>query len=591
MDAHSRDGAGEIDPADQWVLNPHTGHYELRLDQSAGSPRGTGQPPGSGRGRGRDTRDSGRRSAAPRREVPPQRSRRTSARPGPEEGPGTRGQGGGGSPPAGRRKRKQPKPRKKALKITGAVVGFVVVVGSVGAWALYEHFNGNLKSVEVSGGTGGFKKDQAINILVIGTDKRVGDGNEGYGDKNSPGHADTTILFHVSKDRTNATAMSIPRDLMTSIPDCPTKVDGTEKVVPGQQQARFNTSLGQSDRDPGCTMRTVKEITGLTVDHFMMVDFNAVKTLTTAVGGVDVCVAKDVDDPKSHLKLAKGNHTIEGEQALAFVRTRHAFGDESDLSRIKTQQQFIGAMIRKMKSSETLTDPGKLYDLADAATQALTVDSGIGSILKLKSLATEVAKVDPANVTFATLPVLDNPAEPVGRKATVVVNDSQAAPLFSMMQSDTSLSEVKKQEKAQKAQADAKQDALLKGEKAAADDVRVNVFNGGGPSGAAQETLSWLQLQKGARLATNGGNSPQPDIAKTTLSYGENQADQARALAAMMGLPSSAMKPTGQQAQEREPMSLTLGKDFTAPGTPPGGPAKVPAGVQQANAAKSVCAK
>ncbi|MFF0741087.1 LCP family protein [Streptomyces sp. NPDC004111] len=589
MDAHSRGGADEIDPADQWVLNPHTGHYELRLDNSAGSPtpRG-GRPQGGPRGRGREVREQrSRETGSPRREVPPQRSRRQSP---PDGRPG--GNGSGGAQQAGRRKRKQAKPRKRALKATGIVLGVVLVAGSVGAWALYEHFNGNLKSVDVSGGSGGFKKDQAVNILVIGTDKRVGEGNEGYGDKDSPGHADTTILFHVSKDRTNATALSIPRDLKMPIPDCPTKQeDGSEKIVPGSAKDRFNTSLGQSGRDPGCTMRTVKQLTGLTVDHFMMVDFNAVKTLTSAVGGVDVCVARDINDKDSKLKLTKGTHTLEGEQALAFVRTRHSFGSGSDLSRIETQQQFLGAMIRKMKSSETLTNPGKLYSLADAATKALTVDSGIGSIGKLQSLAEELSKVDPKNITFATLPVLDNPDEPVGRKATVVVNNEKADPLFAMMRADTSLTEVKKKEKEQKAQANAKQDALLKGTKAAAEDVRVNVFNGGGPSGAAQETLSWLQLTKGAKLATNGGNSPKPDIPKTTLEYGENQADQARALAAMMGLPSSAMKPTGQQAAEREPMVLTLGKDFTAAGQPLGGPVKAPEGIQRANADKSVCAK
>jgi LCP family protein required for cell wall assembly len=616
VDAHSRGGADEIDPADQWVLNPHTGHYELRLDHSAGSSTGTaardaGQPQGSprGRGRGRDARERrGREGAAPRREVPPQRSRRTSSPDGgPQEGGprsdgsrnsgprsgGTRGggtRGDGAAQQAGRRKRKQAKPRKKILKATGISLAVVVAAGSLGAWALYEHFNGNINAVDIAGGSDGFKKDQAFNVLVIGTDKRIGAGNEGYGDKDSPGHADTTILFHVSKDRTNATAVSIPRDLMTSIPDCPTKMpDGTEKVVPGQQNVRFNTSLGQFDRDPGCTMRTVKEITGLTVDHFMMVDFNAVKTLTTAVGGVDVCVAKDVDDPDSHLKLTKGTHTIEGEQALAFVRTRHSFGNESDLSRIETQQQFLASMIRKMKSSDTLTDMGKLYKLADAATKALTVDSGIASIGQLKSMATELAEVDPKNITFTTLPVIDNPAEP--RPITVVVNEAKAEPLFAMLKADISLTEVKKKEKADKAKAKDKQEALLKGPKAAAADVRVNIFNGGGPGGAAQETLSWLQLNKGAELATNGGNSPEPDIEKTTLEYGENQADQARALAAMMGLPSSAMKPTGEQAGDREPMTLTLGADFAGAGKPFGGPAKAPEGIQRANADKSVCAK
>ncbi|MBR7679179.1 LCP family protein, partial [Streptomyces daliensis] len=104
-----------------------------------------------------------------------------------------------------------------------------------------------------------FSKDEAFNILVLGTDKRTGSGNDGYGDAGSVGHADTTILLHVSKDRTNATALSIPRDLIVDIPDCPTKLeDGTEKVIPGLQGARFNRSLGEGGRDPGCTMRTVE---------------------------------------------------------------------------------------------------------------------------------------------------------------------------------------------------------------------------------------------------------------------------------------------------------------------------------------------
>lgn len=465
-------------------------------------------------------------------------------------------------------------------------MAFVMVAGSLGLYLYYKHLDSNINTIGVGdAGSGGFKKDQAVNILLVGTDKRTGSGNEGYGDKNSPGHADTTILFHVSKDRTNATAVSIPRDLITDIPDCPTKLeDGTEKIIPGQQGVRFNTSLGQSGRDPGCTMRTVKELTGLTVDNFMMADFNAIKTLTTAVGGVEVCVAKDVNDEDSKLKLTKGTHTIEGEQALAFVRTRHSFGNESDLDRIQTQQQFLSSLIRKMKSEDTLTSPGKLMDLAEAGTKALTVDDSIGGIKELAGLAKELAKVNPQNITFTTLPVIDNPAEKI--KATVVVNESKAAPLFAMMRSDTSLTEVKKQEKAAKS----KQDALLKGERAEPTDVRVDVYNGGGPAGSAQTTLNWLQNEQDVPKSSNLGNAP-AKVSKTTLEYAPNQADQARALADMMGLPASALKPGTTDAAERTPMTLTLGEDFKGAGIPISGPAKAPKDIQQVQADKAVCSK
>ncbi|MFC8276807.1 LCP family protein [Streptomyces sp. NPDC057271] len=590
MDAHSRGQADEIDPADQWVLNPRTGDYELRLNHSAeqsapqSRPRGATTPgPRSAEGSRTDRRS---RTAGAQVEAPPtpggvggppvpgQRRRRA------PEGPG-----GGQQSQPGRRKRKPAKSRKKKVLLwTGGTMALVLVAGGVGAYAYYEHLNANINKVDVVGAEStGFKKDQAVNILLIGTDKRTGEGNEGYGDKNSPGHADTTILFHVSKDRTNATAMSIPRDLKTEIPECQTKMpDGTIKTIPGQADERFNVSLGQAGRDPGCTMRTVKKLTGLTVDHFMMADFNAVKELTTAVGGVKVCLVKPVKDKDSKLDLPAGESTIQGEQALAFVRTRHSFGNESDLDRIKVQQQFLSSMIRQMKSDETLTSPGKLLDLAEAATKALTVDSGIGSIGKLKSLGEELAKIDTKNITFTTLPVIDNPAEKI--KATVVPDPVKAPQLFANLKSDTSLTEVKKkQQDAKNAQA-----ALLNGERSTAREVRVDVYNGSSIQGAAQSTINWLQVEQGVTRSTNKSNAPEK-AAKTTLEYAPNQADQARKLADLMGLPATALKPGTQDAEELAPMTLVLGSDFKGAGVPITGPAKAPEGAQTAD--KKVCAE
>ncbi|MCX5586467.1 LCP family protein [Streptomyces erythrochromogenes] len=575
MDAQSRGRAEEIDPADQWVLNPRTGHYELQLNDSAARERPKVAAPR-------------RSSAAPAAPTAPSPGvpgpRRGDAPPGGRRGGRSRKGGGGG----GR--------RKKALLITSGTLALLLVGGAAAAYLYYDHLNGNLSVTDIAGaGTGGFKKDQAINILVIGTDKRSGAGNEGYGDKDSVGHADTTILFHIAKDRSNATALSIPRDLITTIPDCPTKQpDGTTKTVRGAKGVRFNTSLGQEGRDAGCTMRTVKELTGIEVDNFMMVDFNAVKTLSTAVGGVPVCLEKAVDDEDSKLKLPQGEHRLEGEQALAFVRTRHAFGNESDLDRIKTQQQFLGSMMREMKSKETLTSPKKFFSLAEAATKSLTVDQGLGSIDKLTDLAGELKDIDLKNITFTTLPVLDNPAEKV--KATVVVDQRLADPLLQMIRGDVSLTEVEKKEQAAKEAADAdakaKQDALLQGNRAPAGDVRVAVYNGGGPKGAASTTLGWLQNTKGMSKASNQGNAPSK-VDATQLEYAPNQADQARALADALGLPVTALKMGTTDAAAKAPMKLTLGPDFQKPGTPlaPPVPQELPKDVQQAQADKAVCAK
>ncbi|WP_335938432.1 LCP family protein [Streptomyces sp. PTD5-9] len=605
MDAQSRGRAEEFDPADQWVLNPETGDYELRLNHSGGDSSATAPPVSDPRvprsreashgedGAGLEAGGSRRgpsgegqgHGSEPRREVPGQRGRRSAG--------GPRGRDAASAAEAGgRRGRKASKAsnkarRKKVLLWTGGSMAFVLVGLSIGGYALYQHFNGNLNTIDVgsAGNKNVFDNDAPVNILIIGTDKRTGKGNEGYGDKGSVGHADTNILFHVSKDRTNATALSIPRDMIVDIPECRTKQpDGSEKAIQGTSNVRFNESLGQEDRDPGCTMETVKQITGLQVDHFMMVDFNAVKELSTAVGGVQVCLAKPVKDKDSHLDLSAGEHRIQGEDALAFVRTRHSFGNESDLDRIKVQQQFIGSMIRQMQSDDTLTSPTKLYKLADAATRALTVDSGIGSVTKLTALAQELGKVNTKNITFVTVPVVDNPAEKV--RATVVPDSARADALFAMIRDDVSLTEVN----AQKKKAKSEQDALLKGPKAAAADVRVDVYNGGDIPGAAQATVAWLQNDHGVLKSTNKANAP-AKLAKTTLEFAPNQADQARALADMMGLPAAALKQGTADAEGLQAMVLTLGRDFRGAGIPVTAPRKAPDGIQQANAAKAECAK
>ncbi|MFJ5777706.1 LCP family protein [Streptomyces sp. NPDC093094] len=575
MDAQGRRRADNIDPADQWVLNPDTGEYELRLNNSApqstvpGPRRAARRAEGAARSRtdapGRDAPE------APGRDVPAPRRRRAV----PEEpAPGRRG----------RRPAKKTGKGKKVLKWTGGGMALVLVVVGAAGYLYLKHLEGNVDTTDVgTAGASHFRKDEAFNMLLIGTDKRTGEGNEGYGDKGSSGHADTTLLLHVAKDRSNATVMSIPRDMIVDIPDCETKQeDGSFETIPGIHD-RFGYSLGVSGRDAGCTMRTVQELTGIKPDHFVMADFNAIKTLTAAVDGVDVCVEKAVNDPDSHLKLPAGPSKVEGEQALAFVRTRHSWGNQGDLDRIKVQQQFLASLMRKMSSSDTLTSPTKLIKLAEAATDALTVDKAIGKVGTLKDIALELKKVPPKNIAFATVPVRDNPAETV--KVTVVVDETKAPPIFDAIKNDVSFTEVKQKQQKEKAAVAAR----LKGTKAPASEVRVQVLNGGAADGSAQKTLNWLQLNESITKSENGGNAP-AELARTTLEYAPDQAAQARTLAAAMGLSGAAMKPgeSVTNSQGLPTMTLTLGKDFKGAGIPLTGPAKID--VDKSTADKVQCA-
>ncbi|KND44346.1 MULTISPECIES: LCP family protein [Streptomyces] len=583
MDAQGRGRADDIDPADQWVLNPSTGEYELRLSPSAPQsavPRPRRAAPAAAGARA--TTSASTRSASAgtdTREIPdtlpgPRRRRGT-----PEEDPLPGRRGGRGKSKAKPRK----STGKRILVWTGGTLAFVLVGVSGAAYLYYQHLNNNIQKISDDGAsTGGFSKDRAINLLVIGTDKRTGAGNESYGDKESVGHADTTILLHVSKDRTNATAMSIPRDMIVDIPECPTEQeDGSTKDIQGTSNVRFNTSLGQDGRTPSCTMRTVTELTGIKPDHFMVADFNAVKTLSTAIGGVEVCLAKDIKDSKSKLDLSAGKHTIEGEEALAFLRTRYSVGLGSDLSRIELQQQFLSSMIRQMKSQDTLTDPTKVVNLAEAATKALSVDSKITDIKKLASLGQEVGKVKTKNITFTTVPVVDNTDG-----ATVLPTPGKAEQLFSTIRDDISLTEVKKQAKEKEA-------AKLKGKRADASEVRVSVYNGGAQAGSAQATLSWLQNDVGVTKSSQLGNADKT-LKKTTLAYDPGQADQARKLADLMGLSASALKPgkgnSETNAQGLPSMVLTLGEDFKGAGVPLKATSAADLDVEKNTADKEKCA-
>ncbi|MFJ4673763.1 LCP family protein [Kitasatospora purpeofusca] len=484
--------------------------------------------------------------------------------------------------------------RRRVLKWTGGLAAFALVAGCGGAYYAYQHFNNNITAVKVQLGNEAERPKpvaDALNILVIGTDSREGLGRE-YGDEGSAGHADTTLLFHIAKDRSNATALSIPRDLMVPVPECQTP-DG--KTVPGTARTMFNNSLGQEGRDPGCTWKTVEKVTGIRVDHFVMVNFDAVKTLSTAVGGVEVCAAKDINDPDSHLRMAKGRHVVQGDEALAFVRTRHAVGLGGDLTRIPLQQQFIGSMIRSIKSSDTLTNPAKLWKLADSATKALTVDSGIGSVDKLKDLALDLSKVDSGKITFATVPVLDDPAD----ENRLVLKQPDAAQLFSMVGGDRSLTEPAAGAAAPEAPAasapaapaatsapaaPAAPGGAASTAAAAVDakDLRVTVRNGSGMPGQAQQAVDRL-VAKGYAKAATAANAPVATA--TSIAHPAGKAAEAAALAAALGLPAEAVK-TDPKLGARDGLVLVLGKDAPAAAaqaaaTPAAVPSEAPKDLQR----------
>ncbi|NUR62728.1 MAG: LCP family protein [Catenulispora sp.] len=300
--------------------------------------------------------------------------------------------------------------RRRVVVISAASLSVLAVAGAVGLWSAYENLNSNIKTVDIhtQSGTGGVAPGSgrspsptgdhaAMNVLLIGSDSRDGDNGQ-YGDKNSGARSDTTMLLHVAADRKSATVASIPRDTMVQLPSC-TMPNGTASAP---QLAMFNSAY--SIGGAACTVKTVETISGLTMDHVLVVDFTGFKNLVDAMGGVPVTLDKAVNDPDSHLNLPAGTTVVDGEQALAFVRARHNLGDGSDIGRMSRQQQFLNSALDALNTNGTLDDPKKLYKVLDAATKALTTDPALGSLNALADFASDVRQVPRQNITYLTVP-------------------------------------------------------------------------------------------------------------------------------------------------------------------------------------------
>jgi LCP family protein required for cell wall assembly len=237
----------------------------------------------------------------------------------------------------------------------------------------------------------------AENILLMGSDNR-GDGNGKYGEDSGTQRSDTVILLHIAADRHSATAMSIPRDLMADVPAC--AKPGGGQTEPRFEQFNWSFQFGGA----ACTIRTVEDMTGIRIDHHLIVDFSGFKKIVNAVGGVEVCLAEPVHDWRAHLDLPAGRQTLNGEQALGYVRARHGFGDGSDTQRMDRQQGFLGSLFSKVTSNGVLLNPTKVYPVLEAATSSLTADPGLDSLRELYGLAKELQAIPADQLRFLTLP-------------------------------------------------------------------------------------------------------------------------------------------------------------------------------------------
>ncbi|MFH5824209.1 LCP family protein [Georgenia sp. AZ-5] len=306
---------------------------------------------------------------------------------------------------------------RRVLRAVGTgALGVGLFLGTGGALA-YTDIQGNVQRQDITdllgerpdgGGVAApldAKAGQALNILIMGSDSRDGanDDSSGVGGM----RADTTMIAHVAADRSRVEIVSIPRDTLVDIPSC-TLPDGSQTSP--HDDAMFNSAfaIGGQTGDVGaaaaCTIRTVEDLTGVFIDDFVVVDFAGFINMVDALGGVPMYIPEPISDSRADLELQSGCQVLDGHDALGFARVRKSMGDGSDISRIGRQQELVAAIAREALSKNLLTDLPALYQFLDAATATLTTGAVIGQIPTLAGLASSLRGLDPADISFATMP-------------------------------------------------------------------------------------------------------------------------------------------------------------------------------------------
>src|SRR5215469_6374049 len=330
----------------------------------------------------------------------------------------------------------------------------------------------------------------SMNILVFGSDSRAGldrhmqvvlrTGNDTQGGNNT----DTIMILHISPGRHLVTAMSIPRDTMVPYYQC-----APGPGYPGQQAdssayERINALLAAGG--PGCLWKTVEQQTGIHIDHFLELGMAGFVNVVNDLGGVNVCVPFNVNDPVSGLALPAGKTHIDGVQALAFWRTREDLGLGSDLQRIQRDQFMSAQVVKGIMQTGLLGDPLRLWNVLSVMAPNLTIDSGM-SATDLLHLGESLHGLTAKDVQFVTAPVVPWPADP---NATVGFAQPTATAMFSAIAHDVTIPKAVKSATSANPSSAATAPALAASPSAATGSAEVAASATASPSAGATATAS-----------------------------------------------------------------------------------------------------
>lgn len=325
---------------------------------------------------------------------------------------------------------RRPGAGRRVARVAAVTAGVLALSGTTGAAALYAQVQGSIEAADVDQFLGDDRPEvvepdpvdgyagQPLNILVMGTDSRDGENAELAGEEDGM-RSDTTLLVHLSADRTRVDVVSVPRDSLVDIPSC-TLEDGS--TTEPRSDVMFNDAfhIGGGDTEnlaaaAACTRRTFEQSTGLRTDESVVVKMDGVRDVIDALGGVPMDLPEAMDSPKAGLHVPAGPQVFDGTTALQFLRARTGTGNGlemgSDLARIERQQQLIDALAAQVQGTDLLTSPGTLMPVLTSVTRSLSISEGLADVRDLAGLALTLRDVDPATLQPVTVPVAEAPQD------------------------------------------------------------------------------------------------------------------------------------------------------------------------------------
>jgi LCP family protein required for cell wall assembly len=485
---------------------------------------------------------------------------------------GGRGSSGQDWPPrAGKAARKGgPFGRHPVLSIVALVMTVIVTGAMVFFYVLFRNVYDSIHHVNVNVADLGKRPPElspgALNILMIGSDSRAG--THGYGNNIVGSRSDTAMVLHITPDHSHAYVVSFPRDSMVPIFACTADGQGHpgQQAAPGQLE-RLNATFSYGG--VACLWKTLEQTTRIHIDHFMQVDFNGFKKIVNDLGGVSVCVPYAIHDWRSHLKLTAGRHTVDGAQALAFVRLRH-IGEGSDLQRIQRQQLFLASVAQKMKHSSVIGNPTEMYSLVHDVASSLTTDSGL-SLTDLYAIANSLKGLSTSALRFISVPVVPYSGDPL---AEVQWQQPQASQLFAAIAHDNHIAKAAKNAKNASKSKPGSATAAKQAKKlptVSPSKVTVQVLNGTNTTGLAGTTAAGL-TGKGFKV-TGAADAASSNYTSTYIEYSSaSQLPQVNTLSKEIVGAQVKQVPTLPPGQ----LTLVLGSSFKGLGVKPAAAKKKP---------------